>query len=110
LCSRIVASRPPTFDHARNIAKEMTATGIEALTVMPTFNTRYSDDAPKIIPSTAPVMTARAVNSRITVAGEIKGSGIFAEDMAEGVAEIVRFCLPIFGPPRSPDFGYDLSA
>jgi hypothetical protein len=40
LFSRIVASRPPTFDHPRNSASEMTATGIEALTVSPTLRAR----------------------------------------------------------------------
>ena len=40
LFSRIVASRPPTFDHPRNIASEITATGIDALTVRPTLSTR----------------------------------------------------------------------
>ena len=29
---------------------EMTATGIEALTVRPTLSTRYSDEAPKMMP------------------------------------------------------------
>jgi len=40
LFSRIVASRPPIFDQSRNKPSEMTATGIEALTVKPTFKTR----------------------------------------------------------------------
>ena len=40
LCSRIDESRTPTLDSPRKIASEMTATGIDALTVMPTFSTR----------------------------------------------------------------------
>ena len=40
LFSRIVASRPPAFDHSRKSASEITATGIEALTVRPTLRTR----------------------------------------------------------------------
>ena len=40
LFSRIEASRPPTFDQPRNSASEITATGIEALTVSPTLSTR----------------------------------------------------------------------
>ena len=45
---------------------DSTAMGIEADTVMPTFSTRYSDEAPKTIPSTAPTSTAGQVNSFIT--------------------------------------------
>ena len=40
LCSRMVASRPPIFANRRNSVSEMTATGIDALTVRPTFKTR----------------------------------------------------------------------
>ena len=41
LCSRIVASRnPKRRDIVRNSASEMTATGMEALTVSPTFSVR----------------------------------------------------------------------
>ena len=40
LFSRIVASRPPALDQSRNNAREITATGIEALTVRPTLSTR----------------------------------------------------------------------
>jgi hypothetical protein len=74
LFSRMVESRPPTFAQPRNIAREMTATGIDALTVSPTFKTRYSDDAPKITPRIAPVTTARTVNSRIETSAGMKGS------------------------------------
>ena len=40
LFSKIVASRQPPFDHSRNNASEITATGIDALTVSPTLSTR----------------------------------------------------------------------
>ena len=40
LFSRIVASRTPILDRTRNIASEITATGIEALTVRPTLSAR----------------------------------------------------------------------
>ena len=51
LFSRIVARRMPNMrENRRNSVIDSTATGIEAETVMPTFSTRYSDDAPKTIP------------------------------------------------------------
>ena len=40
LFSRIVASLPPNFERMRKKVMEMTATGMEALTVRPTFSTR----------------------------------------------------------------------
>ena len=40
LFSRIVALRIPTFESTRKSVIEITATGIDALTVRPTFNTR----------------------------------------------------------------------
>ena len=40
LFSRMVASRNPIFDRMRKRVMEMTATGIDALTVRPTFRTR----------------------------------------------------------------------
>ena len=40
LFSKIVESRTPNFDIMRNSASEMTATGIDALTVIPTLSTR----------------------------------------------------------------------
>jgi len=40
LFSRIVELRTPNFDIMRNNASEMTATGIDALTVIPTLSTR----------------------------------------------------------------------
>ena len=47
LFSRIVAGRlPNSFAKKRNRVIDITATGIEAETVMPTFSTKYSDEAP----------------------------------------------------------------
>ena len=40
LFSRIVASRPPNFENNRKSVIEITATGIDALTVSPTLSTR----------------------------------------------------------------------
>src|SRR5437762_13127042 len=64
LFSRIVASRNPTFERTRNTVIEITATGIEALTVSPTFKTKYSDDAPNTIPSSVQMISGSGVNSR----------------------------------------------
>jgi hypothetical protein len=48
----------------------MTATGIEALTVSPTFKTKYNDDAPKTTPRNVPMISGRIVSSRsLTPAG-----------------------------------------
>ena len=70
LCSRMLASRTRNFDSSRHSVMEITATGIEALTVRPTFSTRYSDEAPKMMPRMVPVRTARSVNSgRLVRAG-----------------------------------------
>jgi hypothetical protein len=67
LFSRIVARRmPKSHANNRNSVIESTATGIEADTVMPTFNTRYSDEAPKMIPSSTPMATAGQVSSGMT--------------------------------------------
>ena len=74
LCSRMVASRTPNSDKPRKSVSEMTATGIDALTVKPTFKVRYSDDAPKTMPRNVPTNTARHVNSCIAVSGAMKGS------------------------------------
>ena len=63
LFSRMVESRPPAFDSSRNSVIAITATGIEALTVRPTFSTKYKDDAPNTMPSRMPRMTARSENS-----------------------------------------------
>jgi hypothetical protein len=71
LCSRMVASRAPSLDKIRNSVIEITATGIEAETVSPTFRTRYSDEAPKMIPKSVPTISGSGVSSRmfVTLAG-----------------------------------------
>ena len=64
LFSRMVARRMPNSrENSRNKVIDSTATGIDADTVMPTLSTRYSDEAPKTMPSTAPTITAGQVNS-----------------------------------------------
>src|ERR1035437_5984176 len=65
LFSRMVASRPPAFDHSRKSVREITATGIDALTVRPTLRTRLSDEAPNTMPSRVPRIMARGVHSRM---------------------------------------------
>ena len=70
LFSRMVASRNPNLDNTRKSVIEITATGIEALTVSPTFSTRYNDEAPKTIPRIVPTISGRIVSSRnLTPAG-----------------------------------------
>src|SRR5229473_1525229 len=64
LFSSIVAFLKPIFESARNSVIEITATGIEALTVKPVFKTRYSDEAPNTIPSSVPMISGSGVNSR----------------------------------------------
>jgi len=89
LFSRIVASRMPSFESMRKSAREMTATGIEALTVRPTFSTRYSDDIPKIIPRKVPMIRARTVNSFITVSGRMKGSSLGLASLGVSMRKII---------------------
>src|SRR6267142_786696 len=74
LFSRMVASRIPNiFEKTLKSDSEMTATGIDALTVRPTFKTRYSDDAPNITPKIAPTTTARTVSSFTYASGGTYG-------------------------------------
>src|SRR5581483_11020837 len=64
LFSRIVARRKPNDrEKTRNSVIDSTAIGTDAETVMPTLSSRYSDDAPKMMPSTAPSRTDGQVNS-----------------------------------------------
>jgi hypothetical protein len=56
-----------------NSVMDSTATGMEALTVIPTFRARYSEEAPKTIPSKAPTSRGTMVNSGIVWEAEIKG-------------------------------------
>ncbi len=50
-----------------------TAIGMEAETVKPAFNARYTVDAPKIIPKAAPVRTDLIVSSAICDSGDTNG-------------------------------------
>ncbi len=61
--SRIEARPPSTFEKARNTVIEMTAMGTEAETVSPTRRARYTDEAPKITPRSAPMTSARRLSS-----------------------------------------------
>ena len=73
LDSRMVASRIPIFERSLNNVIAITATGIEAETVSPVLSTRYSDDAPKIIPSNVPTISGNGVSSRSVDASGIYG-------------------------------------
>src|SRR5207249_1535344 len=73
LFSRIVARRSRrtsgingdrlTAENARNSEIDSTAIGIDAETVIPTFSTRYIDDAEKMMPRIVPISTDENVNS-----------------------------------------------
>ncbi len=66
LFSRMVARRMPNhFEKARKRVMDRTAIGTEADTVMLTFMRRYSEEAPKTMPRTAPTSTGPQVNSGI---------------------------------------------
>jgi hypothetical protein len=54
-------------------AIDITAIGMDAETVSPAFNARYTVAAPKMTPKQAPVMTAFQVNSFIAVSGAMNG-------------------------------------
>ena len=96
LCSKIVASRHPnTRDIARKMVSEITATGIDALTVSPTFKVRNSDDAPKIIPRNVPMITARHVNSCMTVCGAMKASCSASGETGGGVVSVVAMARDV---------------
>src|SRR4029079_11735598 len=55
-----------------------TAIGMEALTVRPALSPRYTVDAPKINPNTAPSSTALTVNSAGDCVGGMYGVNVFA--------------------------------
>ncbi len=64
LFSRMVARRVrKILEKPRKMVMESTATGIEALTVRPTFSTRYMLEAPKTMPSSAPTASGTGVSS-----------------------------------------------
>jgi hypothetical protein len=67
LFSSMVASLKPNFESRRKTVIEITATGIEALTVSPTLRTRYSDEAPNTMPRRVPMISGRGVSSRIVL-------------------------------------------
>src|ERR1043166_7624051 len=95
LFSRMVVFRTlKALEKARNSVIDSTAIGTDADTVSPTFSTRYSDDAPKMKPSTAPTSLAGQVNSGGDSVGGTNGScgagsgepeasaaGVFGSDM-----------------------------
>ena len=85
LFSRMLASFMPSFFASRNSVIEMTATGIEALTVSPTLSTRYSDEAPNTMPRSVPSSTERTENS-----GRLLGAGMYEANGAHQITSLVR--------------------
>jgi hypothetical protein len=77
---------------SRNNVIDRTATGIEADTVRPTLSTKYIDDAPKTMPSKAPIMIGNHVNS-----GMFSWSGTNGLNSGCGADDIVRNSLAWFG-------------
>jgi hypothetical protein len=69
------ASRTRSIDNSLNNTMEITATGIDALTVRPTLSTKYSDDAPNTIPSRVPTSNERIVSSGKMVPAAMYGAG-----------------------------------
>src|SRR5207237_8913152 len=63
LSRSVVRRKPGSLLSTRNNVLDRTASGIDADTVMPTLSTRYREEAPKIMPSSAPATTAGQVNS-----------------------------------------------
>jgi hypothetical protein len=72
----------------------ITAMGMEAETVKPAFNARYTVAAPNIIPKQAPVMTAFQVNSFIAVSGAINGTNFFSDIVVD--LDIIKFPYQFF--------------
>src|SRR5688500_16606848 len=113
LFSRMVASRTPILPSNRNRLIEMTATGIDALTVKPTLSTSHNDDAPKTIPSSAPTIKGNGVSSRICTLAGIYGRKVARRGLASGAAVLVSTLsgnsfAPTFAPTLSEDIRFDL--
>src|SRR5262249_32952001 len=100
LFSRIVAWRILNhFEKARNNVIDSTAIGTDADTVMPTLSNRYSEEAPKMMPSKVPTTSGPQVNS-----GTTTSSGTYG--LCSGVPPFVTS-----GPATSePWVGADMSA
>jgi len=75
-------------------AMAITAMGMEAETVKPAFNARYTVAAPKMIPKQAPVMTAFHVNSFMAVSGAINGTNFFSDIAVD--LDIIKFPYQFF--------------
>ena len=81
---------------------DRTATGIEADTVMPTFSTRYSDEAPNTMPRIAPISTAGQVNSGSWASSATNG---WCPTALDGSSELARstglsMAMPAFPSQR----------
>ena len=74
LFSRMVARRVrKTRVKPRKMVIESTATGMEALTVKPTFSTRYMLEAPKRMPSSVPTISGTGVSSGMSCSAGMNG-------------------------------------
>src|SRR5215813_5523049 len=91
LFSRMV--EPPNFLRTE---MERTATGMDAETVSPAFNARYTVEAPKSRPKKAPTMIALGVNSAIVVRSGTYGLNSAAASTTAG-STAMRGCL-LLGP------------
>ena len=69
----ILFSRMVVFNKRLPMVMAITAIGMEALTVKPAFNARYTFAAPNKQPIMQPVTTAFRVNSFIWVWGDTNG-------------------------------------
>src|SRR5439155_11739119 len=105
LFSRIVASLIPNFESRRKVVIEITATGIEALTVSPTFKTRYREDAPNTMPSRVPMIIGNTVNSRSLVPAGMYGRKLARKGFS-GLSPIMSGNS--LAPMRSLDISSDL--
>src|SRR5258708_5217676 len=100
LFSRMVARRTPNMrEKTRKMVIESTATGMEAVTVRTTLSTRYIDEAPKTMPSSAPTTTGTSVSSGMSWLAGMKGlcSPSAASTAATLSAAAARFSGAICG-------------
>ena len=91
-----------TADKPRNKETDKTAIGIDADTVIPTLSTKYIDDAAKMIPRIAPVITADHVNSAVVVSSAgMNGLKLDESVVAEAEADEDEALAPGF--PEADD-------
>ena len=77
VCTILFSRIDSLFNSTRIIPIEITAAGIEAETVMPTFNPRYAFAPPNKTASMMPKITLVAVNSDTLFSAGINGLKLF---------------------------------